>query len=150
MEPVSAAIVGALVAGAVASLKGVASEAVTDAYKGLRTLIVDRYKRAGAVAAVEEDPTSEAGKAVLAEAVTKSGAAADAEVQRRAEELSRALDALPGEAKAGLDIDLSNIEAGRTILLEQLAANRIKVAGAKAGEDFILRNAKPGVAGPQR
>ncbi len=58
MEPVSTAIVSALVAGAVASFKGVASEAVTDAYKGLRTLIVDRYKRAGAVAALEEDPTS--------------------------------------------------------------------------------------------
>jgi len=44
MDPVSA-IVGALVAAATAAAKDIASKAVSDAYDGLKTLIVTRFKR---------------------------------------------------------------------------------------------------------
>jgi hypothetical protein len=153
MEPISTAIVGALVAGAAASLKGVASEAVKDAYAGLKALIVNRYKRAGAVAVVEEDPDSEAGKQALGEALAKSGAVADPEVQKRAAELDGALQALPAEAKATLEVQLKAIEANRSILLERLSSTgsvKVDVAGAKAGKDFVLRGVTAGSAAPDK
>jgi len=147
MEPITAAIVSAIVAGAAASAKGVASQAVSDAYSALKALIVERYKRANAVGMIEEDPESEPGKAALGEALTKSGAVADAQVQEGAARLSSALAELPEDARAKLSVQLRNIEAGRSILLENLhsaGSAEIAVEGAKAQEDFVLRGVTTG------
>lgn len=147
MDPVSAAIVAALAAGATASINNVASQTVQNAYSELKALIVDRYRRPAAMATIEEDPTSEVGKQALGEALGKTGAVNDAQVQQLAAKLSQEIEALPAESRAMLDVDLKNIEAQRTILLEKLSASggaKIKVDGAKAGEDFILRDVRAG------
>jgi hypothetical protein len=147
MEPITTAIVSAIVAGAAASAQGVVSQAVSDAYSALKTLIVERYQRANAVAKIEEDPESEPSKASLVEALTESGAVADAQVQQGAARLSTALAELPEEAKSKLSVQLRNIEAGRSILLENLrGADSVEIAveGAKTQEDFILRGVSTG------
>jgi len=43
MEPVTATIVAALVAGAVAATKDVAAQAIKDTYNGLKSLIVKKF-----------------------------------------------------------------------------------------------------------
>lgn len=56
MDPISI-IVGALVAGASESVRSNASQAVSDAYQGLKTLIVDKWKSSGAQEDVAEKET---------------------------------------------------------------------------------------------
>jgi hypothetical protein len=74
MEPVSITIAAAIAGGAAVALKDVANQAVEDAYQGLRTLIVDRYKRKASLEALEEDPESPAAQKLLAEALEKTKA----------------------------------------------------------------------------
>jgi 23S rRNA G2069 N7-methylase RlmK/C1962 C5-methylase RlmI len=94
MEPISM-IVGALVAGATAAAKKVGGRAVEQAYDALTGLIADRYKRKGAVAALEEDPSSETQKKALEEALAKTEAPTDAELIQKAKELTQALEQVP-------------------------------------------------------
>ena len=58
MDPIIISIVGALASGAlVVAAKGLATEAVKDAYTALKKLVVDRYHKAGPfVDEVEADP----------------------------------------------------------------------------------------------
>jgi hypothetical protein len=90
MGPVSM-IVTALVAGAVAATKDVATQAVKDGYEGLKTLIVRKFgEKADVVNAlenVEKKPDSEARKAVLKEELETAGASQDAEVVQKAQAL---------------------------------------------------------------
>jgi len=90
MEPVSM-IVMALVAGAVAASKDVATQAVKDGYEGLKTLVVRKFGGkadvAGALAGVEKNPDSKAREAVLKEELETAQAGQDAEVVGQAEAL---------------------------------------------------------------
>lgn len=80
MEPVTL-IVTALAAGAAVAAKDVAKDAVTDAYQGLKTLIVDRYEKAKTgVDLIEQNPTSEARQLAAKEVLEESGATKDQEV----------------------------------------------------------------------
>ena len=81
MEPITATIVAALLAGATAAAKDVATAAIKDAYAGLKRLIKDRYERAAPfVEAVEADPTAKPEQQVLAQQLSR----ADANRARRA------------------------------------------------------------------
>jgi hypothetical protein len=90
MDPLTV-IVSAVVAGAAASAKDVVSQALKDAYAGLKTLIVRRFgKKAdvkGALEGVEKRPDSEARQAVLKEELETAGANQNAEVIRQAQAL---------------------------------------------------------------
>jgi len=90
VEPVSM-IVAAVVAGAIAATKDVATQAVKDGYAGLRTLIVRKFGGkadvAGALEGVENNPDSEARKAVLKEELETAQAGQDDEVVRQAQAL---------------------------------------------------------------
>jgi beta-phosphoglucomutase-like phosphatase (HAD superfamily) len=91
MEPVTTTIVAAVVAGAVAATQEVASQAIKDAYQGLKGLIVKRLgKKADveeALEKVEARPDSEARQAVLQEEMEMAQADEDAEVVAKAREL---------------------------------------------------------------
>ena len=76
MGELLASIIGALSAGALAKAGDIGGRAVTDAYDGLRALIVRKIGKGGAVQSVE-DARSEAAQAALAEALAKAGVAAD-------------------------------------------------------------------------
>src|SRR5262245_60698269 len=82
VDPVSL-IIAAVVAGATAAFKDTASAAVTDAYNGLKALIVRRFGAAAELEAVEADP--EGDHSELRERLAE--AAGDEEVLTRAREL---------------------------------------------------------------
>jgi hypothetical protein len=84
VDPITGAVTGAL--------GKLAEPAVKDAYEALKALIVRRFGAAGAVAkaveTLEAQPHSATGQAVLAEEITASAAAKDAELLRLADLLA--------------------------------------------------------------
>jgi hypothetical protein len=110
MEPISL-IVGALAMGAVAAAKQVGGDALKDAYAGLKRIIEDRYKRGGAIQALQEDPSSEAQKKALEDSLTKVGADKDPDVVTSAKVLTQALAALPQSTLVAAGIDFERVKA---------------------------------------
>jgi hypothetical protein len=129
MDPILTTIIGALAAGAVAKGKEIASQAVTDAYDALKTLIVHKLGKAGAVQSVEDEPESEAGHTALAEALAKKQLQSNVELQRSAQHLDKAL----AEAKeAGVpgagDIEIGQVRGKVNATVRDLVASgRIKL-----------------------
>ena len=121
MDPVTATIVAALVAGAAAAAKDVASAAIKDAYAGLKRLISDRYQKAGPfVEAVEVDPSSEPEQQVLAKQLDQQGAGADADLKNLAEQLLAAIEHLREEPQATALFDFERLRAARNFELEDI------------------------------
>jgi hypothetical protein len=90
MDPISI-IALALVAGAAASTKDVAAQAVKDGYAGLKALIIRKFGSKGDVQAAvdqaEKKPDSEARQAVLKEELQAAGADKDEELLKQAQAL---------------------------------------------------------------
>jgi hypothetical protein len=145
-----AGIIGALAAGALAKAGDVGGRAVTDAYDALRTLIVRKLGRAGAVQSVEDEPRSEAAQAALAEALTKAGLGADRELARHAEALRAAVTSAPGTGSA--DIEVGDIVGKVNVLVDNLVATgRIKLGDLRAETgDATLTNLTAGAAAPKK
>ena len=121
-------IITALVAGATAKLKDVASQAVAESYEGLKCLILRKLGKGGAVQSVEDDPQSEPARATLAEALAGKSLQHDAELQESAGRLHRTIsDAeAAGEQGAG-DIDIETVHGHVNATVEKLvAAGRIR------------------------
>jgi hypothetical protein len=141
VEPISL-IVSALAMGAVAAAKQVGGQVIQDAYGGLKRLIEDRYKRGGAIQALQEDPSSETQKKALEESLTKAGADKDPDVVASAKAVTEALTAVPQAALAAVGIDFERVKAVNAqigdIDVEGLAtAIRMRdsdVSGAKIGD----------------
>jgi len=110
MEPISL-IVSALVMGAVAASKQVGGQVIQDAYVGLKRLIEDRYKRGGAIQALQEDPSSETQKKAIEESLTKAGADKDPEVVASAKAVTQALTVVPQAALAAVGIEFEQVKA---------------------------------------
>lgn len=118
-------IVAAIAGGAAVALKDVANKAVSDAYQGIKTLIIDRYKRKGSIEALEKDPQSSAGQQLLAEALEKTGAVKDHEVIELAQQLSEALSQIPKEEAERYSINIERLKAANARF------KRITVSGDK-------------------
>jgi hypothetical protein len=78
MDPISTAIIAALVAGATAGVTEVGRAAISDAYKGLKTIIVNKFGgRSGltqAITSLEDKPDSQGRRATLQEEVAEAQA----------------------------------------------------------------------------
>lgn len=99
MDPITAA----LIAGAAAASGDVVSQAIKDAYNGLKSLIQRKFAKAGtAITAVEEDPKDDAAHALVKKRLDEANASADAEIVAAAEKLTSALKA------AGIAPQVSN------------------------------------------
>ena len=100
MDPVSL-IVAALAAGATAALKDTTTTAVTDAYQGLKALLVRRFgdspEARAQVERVDREP--EAAAQALRKPLADSGAASDAALVEQARELLARAD--PAGTRAG-------------------------------------------------
>jgi hypothetical protein len=143
MESILAAILAALVAGATAKAKDVATTAVSDAYDGLKSLLIRKLGKGGAVQSVEDDPESEPASATLAEAIAKQGLAKDAELATLAERMMGAL--AEAKASAGLgtaDIEIETVHGRVNAIAERLAAvGRIKLGPVIADQgDATVRD----------
>src|SRR5215472_2805140 len=95
MDTVTQAIISAVTY----SLANVGSQAVRDAYQGLRALIVRKFggesRLIRAVDDVESDPESKAFRSVLEEQVAKVDAAQDADIREAASRLLSQVGKLP-------------------------------------------------------
>ena len=122
MEPVTL-IVTALVAGATAVANEVGGQALKDAYTGLKTLVVDRYKGAKSVVELAENNPDSADMAQAAEAVlTDAGAADDQDLITQAEQVN---EELATQEKANPGSTIITVSGSGAV-----AVNRSTAAGA--------------------
>lgn len=102
MDPITAAIAAALLAGAVEGVTDVAKKGIVEAYNGLKTLIQSRFGQdsdvSKAVTTLEVAPDSQKLKTALQEKVATSKAVEDAEIVKAAQDLLDKVNAHPGGA----------------------------------------------------
>lgn len=115
-------VVGALAAGATASLKKIGGDAVQTLYDQLKGAVIARLQRKAAVEALAEEPESQAQRQVVVEALAKAGAAQDTELARLAEALQAALARLTPPEQAAVGVDLRELEAANVTLRNITAA----------------------------
>jgi hypothetical protein len=147
MEPILTAIVSALVAGAAAKAKDVAAKAVSDAYDGLKSLLIRKLGKSGAVQSVEDEPESDSASATLAEAMAKQKLAQDAELASLADRLLRALhEAKTAGVRGAADIEIDTVRGRINATVDNLvAAGRIKLGPIIAEQgDATVRNLTAG------
>lgn len=126
MDPVTAAVVAAIAAGAVAGVKDTAAQAVKDAYAGLKSLISRKYKGVD-VSGVERKPDSDSKKASLAEDLQDAGAAGDAELAAAAVVV---LEALQQHAPHVIGVDIrDHIAEALKITDIDSTGNGVRVSG---------------------
>lgn len=147
MTEILVAIVSALVAGATAKAKDVASEAVADAYNGLKSLIVRKLGKGGAVQSVEDDPESTEATANLASALAKQNLASDSELKQSADKLAHAVtEARNSGAPDAADIDIGSVRGRINATVEGLVASGHIHLGDVTAEtgDAVVRQLRAG------
>lgn len=102
MDPITAAIVAAISAGAMGGLTEVSKTALTDAYGKLKALLVKKFGKESevvqAVEQVEAKPASDARKALLTEEVATVKADQDSELLALAQAVQQVLELSPEHA----------------------------------------------------
>jgi hypothetical protein len=150
MDPITVTVVSALAAGAAAAAKDVATEAIKDAYAGLKQLIVDRYQRAAPFAdAVEADPASKPEQKVLAKQLEQTEAPKDDELKAAAQALLSALQALRSEPLAAAMFDFDQLRALKNFELEDIeaAGTLLRARVATFEGDFKAKGIRQAPAG---
>jgi hypothetical protein len=99
MDPITAAIVAAVSAGAISGLTDLSKTALTETYEKLKSLLVKKFGKESevvqAVEQVEAKPASDARKALLAEEVAAVKADQDSELLAGAKTVQQVLQSLP-------------------------------------------------------
>jgi hypothetical protein len=102
MDPITAAIVAAISAGAISGLTEVGKTALTDTYGKLKALLVKKFGKESqmvqAVEQVEAKPASDARKALLTEEVAAAQADQDSDLLAGALVLQQVLERSTGDA----------------------------------------------------
>jgi hypothetical protein len=111
MDPVTATVVSAIVAGATAIGNGFATEAIKDGYKLLKGWILGRYSSAAPIVdMVEKDPTkSEPEQLVLAKQL--GGASSDEKLKELAQKLIAAIQETRETPQASALLDFGSLDA---------------------------------------
>lgn len=111
MEPITATVIAALVAGATAGAKDVATSAIKDSYAWLKKLVVKKDAKSGtAIAALEAKPDSPAELTALATQLGIAGMTKDDDIAKAAQAL---LDAIRNEPAAAKVFDLERVKVFR-------------------------------------
>ena len=113
METVTTMILSALAAGAAASGKDIASQAVQDAYQGLKALVQRKFSDQPKASAVLEEYEKDPGtwEKPLEKKLTEAGADRDSQIFQAAEQLLKLLESHPGGSKYQVDIKDSQVGA---------------------------------------
>jgi hypothetical protein len=121
MEPFIASLVGALAAGAIAAAKDTATQAIKDAYAGIRKYITDKYA-AVQLDALEKDPQSKGQRLVVQEKLEQAGAEKDATLPGLAATFVETLNSQAPEAANAAGVNLEDIHAGIDVQIRRVAA----------------------------
>jgi hypothetical protein len=129
MDSFITTIIAAFVAGAMVKMKDVASQVVADSYEGLKSLLIRKLGKGGAVQSVEDDPESDAARATLAEALANKSLQVDAELKDLALRLEKAIDEAKAAGIAGTgDIEIHSVRGRVNAVVEDLiASGRIRL-----------------------
>src|SRR5271165_4654109 len=99
MEPISAAIIAALAAGAASGVTDIAKKALVDGYSGLKALIIKKFGNnsdvTDAIEKLQAKPDSPGQQQTVAEELKASAATADPELMAAAQKLLELIKALP-------------------------------------------------------
>jgi len=122
VEPITTAIISALYTGAALGSKEIATQALKDAYAGLKGRIKSHYPGVS-IQQLEKQPTSKARQEVIGEDLEREGASEDTEVvklartmveliQKQAPDVARSIGVDLGELDQA-DVTFGNVLAGR-------------------------------------
>jgi hypothetical protein len=153
MEPVITTIVAALVAGATAATKDVATQAIKDAYQGLKGLVTGKYAGTNdAVEAIDDEPESDLDRQVLAKRLDRAGAANDAELKTAAQALLDAVGELREVEGAAPLFDFDRLRVARDVKLSDLEALGAVFRGknVKVGRDFKVSGVRQKTSGGKK
>jgi hypothetical protein len=148
VDPISITVVTALAAGATAAVTNLATEAVKDAYQGLKTLVVDRYRQSGPlVDALEAEPASAQKQNLLLNQL--AGADADAAVKEAAVLLLDRLDQLRNDSRAQAVFDYGKLRAAKSFNLENIefSGTLLRADDATFEGDFSAKNLRQDAGG---
>jgi hypothetical protein len=124
MEAFVVSLVSALAAGAIAAAKDTATQAVKDAYAGVRNYITDRYTTVQ-LSGLEEDPQSKGQQLVLREKLERANVEDDSTLPKLAAGLVDALKTqAPDVARAG-GVNLDDIRAGIDVQIRRIAQGTV-------------------------
>jgi hypothetical protein len=145
MEPV-AAVVMALALGAQAALKDVASQALKDAYTGLKASVRNRFGGKVDVEQLERAPSSKGSQNAAREELRAAGAECDPELAAKVQEL---LELIRREAPAAADaigVDLREVKAAN-LRLKDIAAlgTGVKLERGKFTGDINITGVRAGL-----
>jgi hypothetical protein len=149
MDPVSI-IVTALATGAAAGLKPTAEKAVRDSYAAIKALISRKYSGVN-VDLLEDDPASEARRAVLVEDLRRREAAGDEELLGQARAVLEAVEQYAPEAALAVGVKLEDIKAASLrISGVEASGSGVEVTGGEFAGDIDISNVSAGVRGRDR
>lgn len=118
MDPFIVSLVGALAAGAIEAAKSTATEAIKDAYSGIRGYIARRYTHVE-LAGLESDPASPGRQLVVQEGLAKEPTVtADPALPQLVATLVEALKAQPHGPPEG--VNLGDISAAVNVQIERI------------------------------
>jgi hypothetical protein len=139
MDPFITSFVGALAAGVVAAAKDTATQAVKDAYAGLRRYVKDRYTTVQ-LEGLDQNPESKGQRLVVQEKLEKAGADKDPELPQLLKQFVEALKAQAPDAGKTVGVDLENIQAAIDVQIRRVGGDgpvKIKDVGAGSGSVVI-------------
>ncbi|GBC59994.1 hypothetical protein DENIS_0936 [Desulfonema ishimotonii] len=115
MEPVTL-IIGALAAGATAAAKDTASQAVKDAYNGLKSLIqkqfADKGNAEGEMALTKYEEKPAVWEEPLKDSLVETGADKSPDIRTAVDTLKQALEAMPEGEKVLAKYNIQNCDVG--------------------------------------
>lgn len=134
MDPITAAVIAAVAAGAAAAVPEVSKQAISDAYAALKSLIKSKFGEqsevAQAVEKVEAQPDKAGPKGVLQDAITDAHADQDPALQNAAQKLVEQINASKAGraivAKIEGDYNIQLIGSGNVINVNQPNADEKK------------------------
>jgi hypothetical protein len=139
MEPFIVSLVGALAAGAVAAAKDTATQAIKDAYTGIRQYIKDQYATVQ-LDELDKEPQSEGQQLVAKEKLEKAGVANDPLLLKHVVDLVEALKSQPPDAATTVGVDLEGIRAAVDVQIRRVGAGgpvRMRDIQARGGSAII-------------
>jgi hypothetical protein len=136
LEPITTAIISALSTGAALGGKEIATQALKDAYAGLKGWITSHYPGVS-VEQLEKQPTSKARQEVVGEDLEREGASADTELVKLAKTVVDLIQKQAPEIARSIGVDLGELDQANVTFGKVLASSRdatgVKIDKVKGG-----------------
>lgn len=146
MDPLTM-VVAAISAGAAAGLQDTVTQALTDAYAGLKRLLTGRYPNANpALAQLENKPDSQTKRDSLEEDLADAGAGGDTDLISAARKLIDVVEAQAGDVGPAIGVDLKRVQAAALRLgTVESTGTGVKLEDGRFTGDITIENVRAGM-----